>query len=137
MVTSVASFSSQRAAMRRACSSDVRSVSFLGRDGPSAGPGIGGVECTGGSRTSRGRWIWWTSSRERGDHSFENGEIDAWARGGADSRELQHPLGPRPGREGGELVGSEQEHGIRQLKLFERVDRTRKRIEGHLGYGER
>ena len=33
MVTSVASFSSQRAAMRRACSSDVRSVSFLGRDG--------------------------------------------------------------------------------------------------------
>src|SRR6187455_720744 len=54
MVTSVASFSSQRAAMRRACSSDVRSVSFLGRDGPSSGPGIDGVECTGGLRTSGG-----------------------------------------------------------------------------------
>ena len=40
--------------MRRACSSDVRSVSFLGRDGPGAGPGIDGVECTGGSRTSGG-----------------------------------------------------------------------------------
>src|SRR6187399_1528329 len=53
MVTSVASFSSQRAAMRRACSSDVRSVSFLGRDRPS-GPGIDGVECTGGLRTSGG-----------------------------------------------------------------------------------
>ena len=54
MVTSVASFSSQRAAMRRACSSDVRSVSFLGRDGPSLQARNDGVECTGGSRTSGG-----------------------------------------------------------------------------------
>src|SRR4051794_41737657 len=53
MVTSVASFSSQRAAMRRACSSVVRSVSFLGRDGPDLAR-IDGVQCTGGSRTSGG-----------------------------------------------------------------------------------
>ena len=162
--------------MRRACSSDVRSVSFLGRDGatrrlpldrwvavyrrftrrhspryrprrPISAATAGGTRSSIGSPAATRSRISddETASGVIGNSSIRSGRgSEATTRSSsarsvpgprrrADARELEHPVGPRPGGERGELVGAEQEDRVVEAERLERVDRARERIERHLG----
>ena len=109
MVTSVASFSSQRAAMRRACSSDVRSVSFLGRGGSEClRPAIGraSVPAVHGTirRRDRGRGARSRRRPARGTRSSIGSPAATRSRTSEEEtverrdREQLDPLGPRQRR---------------------------------------
>ena len=154
MTTSSASFSPARAAIRRACSSEVRALSVATKSGrqprpvkpvfldvPGDGRRNEAVERLAGLRA--------TADLGRGNRmglQFE--DLDAWrggrrrvtrTRGDPEPRQLEHPLRVLPGRECGQLVGADQEDRVVVAGGLERVDgiAVRLQLDGCVELGER
>ena len=165
IATSVASFSWQRAAIRRAVSSGVSlRASFRRLRSPQCSPArepiepaaldlgrhAGGTRPSSGSpRATRSR----ISEDETGNGSSgKNSTRSGWARlrehvvehvpriagprGDAEPRQLEHALRPLPVEKRCELVGADEEDRIVEPERLERVDRPRERVESDLGAGD-
>jgi hypothetical protein len=158
ITTSSASFSRARAAMRRACSREVRVCRVLGS--------LFFLQCIPGSRTVKTALL--DESRDggrnqpverlfRGDtrpgirrggrirldleeedalgpvellqHCVQLAPREAGPRRDPHARQLEHPVRFAPGEECAELVGSDHEHGIVEALGAEQLDRARVRVE--------